>query len=37
MKKQKGYTLPEFVLVVVVFGGIGALGYVALHFISKFW
>ena len=41
MKKQKGFTLVELVvtlvalvLVPVILGG---LGYVAYHFIAKFW
>lgn len=40
LKMQKGYTLTELIIVVFIlgiFGVIGTMGYVAIHFISKFW
>lgn len=40
MKKQKGFTLPELLILVWVTFVIGAIcfgGYVAWHFIAKFW
>lgn len=40
MRKQKGYTLIEILItfaVIAMIGIGGTLGYVAFHFISKFW
>lgn len=44
MKKQKGFTLPELLLVIgftivglATLAGTGCLAYVLYHFITKFW
>jgi len=34
---QKGVTLAELVFVLVFFSGLGLVGYVAFHFLSKVW
>ena len=40
MRKQKGFTLVELMIVIatllVLVVGVGT-GYIAIHFISKFW
>lgn len=40
MNKQKGYTLVELIVTVFVLIGLGLVGfggYIAWHFIAKFW
>jgi prepilin-type N-terminal cleavage/methylation domain-containing protein len=37
MNTQKGFTLIELITVIGLLSLIGGIGYVVIHFISKFW